>query len=182
VRTYTLGPATATLKVWTGREGRAARAGHDLEIEAGDWSATLELGESPDDTQLSLKVNSRSLHVLAGTGGMQKLGEDERATIDTAIDDKVLKGREVTFKSTGVHGVDGTHDLHVHGDLTLFGRTAPVAFTLAIEEDGSFSGEAVIKQSDFGVKPYSAVFGTLKVKDEVRVSVEGQLPGPQPDS
>jgi polyisoprenoid-binding protein YceI len=177
--TYTLGPETASLKAWTEKEGKISKVGHNLEIEAGDWSATLELGETPDDTQLSLTMNSRSLRVLAGSGGMQKLGDDERANIDTTIDDEVLKGGEITFRSTGVHGVDGAHDLHVHGDLTLLGKTAPVAFTLAIEDDDSFSGEAAIKQTDFGMKPYSALFGTLKVKDEIRVTVEGKLPGRQ---
>jgi hypothetical protein len=29
-----------------------------------------------------------------------------------------------------------------------------------------------VRQSDWGMKPYSALFGTLKVADEVEVSVE----------
>jgi polyisoprenoid-binding protein YceI len=177
--TYTLGPTTASLKVWTGKEGKAAMAGHNLEIEVSDWSATLSLGDSPEATALTLSANSRSLRTLAGSGGMQKLGDDDRSNIDTTIDDEVLKGGEITFKSTGVHGVDGTHDLHVHGDLTVLGKTTPVAFTFAVEDDDSFSGEALIKQSDFGMKPYSALFGTLKVKDELRVTVEGKLSGRQ---
>jgi polyisoprenoid-binding protein YceI len=173
--TYTLGPKTASLKVWTGKEGKAARAGHNLELEVSDWSAALTLGDSPEATTLTLEVNSRSLRVLAGNGGMQKLGDDDRSNIDTTIDDEVLKGGEIAFTSTGVHGVDGTHDLHVHGNLTLLGKTAPVAFTFAVDDDDSFSGEAVIKQTDFGMKPYAALFGTLKVKDELRVTVEGKL-------
>jgi polyisoprenoid-binding protein YceI len=177
--TYTLGPTTARLKVWTGKEGKVAKVGHNLEMEVSDWSATLSLGDLPETTALALSANSRSLHVLAGTGGMQKLGDDERANIDTTIDDEVFKGSEITFTSTGAHGVDGTDDVHVHGDLTLFGKTAPAAFTLSVADDESFKGEAVIKQTDFGVKPYSALFGTLKVKDEVRVTVEGKLPGRQ---
>jgi polyisoprenoid-binding protein YceI len=174
--TYTLGPDSASLKVWTGKEGKAAKAGHNLEIEVGDWSATVELGEAPEDTRVSLAVNSRSLRVLAGSGGMQKLGDDDKANVSTTIDDEVLKGGEVAFHSTGVHGVEGTHDLHVHGDLNLLGTTAPVTFTLTIGDDGSINGEAVITQSDFGIKPYSALFGTLKVKDELRVTVAGTLP------
>jgi polyisoprenoid-binding protein YceI len=177
--TYTLGPTTATLKVWTGKEGKVAKVGHNLEIEVSDWSATLTLGDSPEATALTLSADSRSLRVLAGTGGMQKLGDDERENITTTIDDEVLKGSEITFTSTGAHGVDGVDDLHVHGDLSLFGKTAPAAFTLSIADDDSFEGEALIKQTDFGVKPYSALFGTLKVKDEVRVTVEGKLPGRQ---
>ena len=173
--TYAIGPANASLRIHTGREGRAARAGHDLEIEVGDWTASLELGDTPEVTQLSLSANARSLRVLAGTGGMQSLDEDGKANIATTIDAEVLNGGEISFRSTDVHGGDGAHDLHVHGELTLLGRTAPIAFTLAVAQDGSFSAEAVIKQTDFGMKPYSALFGTLKVKDEVRVSAAGRL-------
>lgn len=172
---YALGPDSATLKVWTGKEGKAARAGHNLEIKVTDWSATLDLGSSPEETAISLTANSRSLRVLAGTGGMQALDDDSKANVDQTIDTEVLRGGEISFRSTGVHGVDGTDDVHVHGDLTLLGKTAPAAFTLAVEDDGSLSGEALIKQSDFGMKPYSALFGTLKVSDEVRVTVEGKL-------
>ncbi len=172
---YTLGPESASLRVHTGKEGKAARAGHNLEIEVGDWAASLELGEAPEATRLSLSANSRSLRVLAGSGGMQSLDDEGRASITTTIDEEVLRGAEISFSSTGVHAGEGAHELHVHGDLTLLGVTAPVAFTLAIADDGGFSAEAVIRQTDFGMKPYSALFGTLKVKDEVRVTAEGRL-------
>ena len=33
-----------------------------------------------------------------------------------------------------------------------------------------------MKQSDWGIKPYSGLFGTLKVSDEVEVVAEGSLP------
>jgi hypothetical protein len=38
--------------------------------------------------------------------------------------------------------------------------------------DGHVRGSAVVKQTDWGIKPYSALFGTLKVADEVEVAVE----------
>ena len=44
--------------------------------------------------------------------------------------------------------------------------------------DGEVSGSARIKQSRLGIKPYSALFGALKVADEVEVSVEATLPAP----
>jgi hypothetical protein len=34
------------------------------------------------------------------------------------------------------------------------------------------SGSAVVKQTDWGMKPYTALFGTLKVADEVEVRLE----------
>jgi hypothetical protein len=37
------------------------------------------------------------------------------------------------------------------------------------------SGGATVKQTDFGIKPYSALFGTLKVLDEVQVAFDGTI-------
>ncbi len=185
--TFTLGPATARLLVHTGREGKAARAGHDLEIEVEDWSATLHLGAAPADAQLSLTASSRSLHVLSGSGGIQTLGEDDKSSIKQTIDDEILKGGEILFRSTGAQAGPGStaakagagdHELQVDGDLTLVGNTRPLKLTLVVASDGTFSGAATLRQRDFGIKPYSALFGTLKVKDEVTVTVDGRLPGP----
>ena len=54
------------------------------------------------------------------------------------------------------------------------GKTKPVTFDLS-ESDGTLTGDAAVKQSDWGIKPYSALFGALKVNDEVKVVVEAKL-------
>ncbi len=38
------------------------------------------------------------------------------------------------------------------------------------------TGTAVVKQTEWGMKPYSALFGALKVADEVRVEIDAALP------
>ena len=166
---YTLGPDDGTLSVRTGRRGAAAKAGHDLLIHVTAWSATLDL----DAPSLSLDADSTSLRVREGTGGMQALDAGDLANIETTINDEVLLRRDISFRSTSVSG--GGEAIHVAGDLTLFGTTRPVAFDLAVA-DGRVTGAAVVKQSDFGIKPYTALFGALKVADEVRVEVDAALP------
>ena len=42
--------------------------------------------------------------------------------------------------------------------------------------DGDLSAVAVVKQTDWGMKPYSALFGALKVADEVVVWIKAALP------
>ena len=41
--------------------------------------------------------------------------------------------------------------------------------------DGAFSAVAVVKQTDWGMKPYSTLYGALKVVDEVEVSLAGSV-------
>ncbi len=68
---------------------------------------------------------------------------------------------------------DGT--LRVHTGLTLAGSTRQVSFDLHVA-DGRLQGTAVVAQTDFGIKPYSTLFGALKVADEVEVALDAGLP------
>jgi polyisoprenoid-binding protein YceI len=64
----------------------------------------------------------------------------------------------------------------VHGDLDLAGARHPVAFRLAAGADGRLTGSARLRQTDWGMKPYSTLFGTLKVSDEVEVAIDARVP------
>jgi polyisoprenoid-binding protein YceI len=171
--TYRLGPDDGTLSVRTGRKGAAAKAGHDLLIHVTAWQATLRLADDPAETSIELEADATSLRVREGTGGMQSLGDDDKANIRTTIDDEVLKGQAIAFRSTQVTGAEG--GLGVQGELTLAGTTRPLAFDLTIGDDGRLTGAAAVKQTEWGMKPYSALFGALKVADEVRVEVDAHL-------
>ena len=171
--THTLGPENGTLSVKTGRTGAAAKAGHDLLIHVGTWRATLEVGEDPAQTSIALDVDPTSLRVREGTGGMQPLGRDDKASIETTIDDEVLKGQAIEFRSTGVQAAAGSR-LSVRGELTLIGETRPIAFELVVG-DGTLSSRIVVNQTDWGITPYSTLFGALKVADEVEVELDASL-------
>ena len=170
--THRLGPHNATLSVHTRRSGAAAKAGHDLVIHVTSWEGTLEVGDDPSATRIELAADATSLRVHKGTGGMQALGDDDKANIHQSIDDEVLKRQDITFRSTGVqHGDDGSR-MSVEGDLTLVGTTRPIAFDLVMDDDGKLSATAVVTQSEWGMKPYSALFGALKVVDEVEIVLD----------
>jgi YceI-like domain len=169
--THTIGPADAKLTVKTGRTGAIAKVGHDLLLEVTSWHGTLEVG---DGITVALTADPSSMRVLEGTGGIQALGNDDRSNIEQTIGDEVLGRGAVEYRSTQITVADG--GLRVDGELELRGTRRPVTFELEIGDDGRLTGEAVIKQTDFGMKPYSTLFGTLKVADEVRVAIEGHLP------
>jgi polyisoprenoid-binding protein YceI len=168
VPNYTLGPEDGILSVRTSRTGAVAKAGHDLLIHVTEWSATLDT----DAPSLTLDADSTSLRVREGTGGMKALDEDDLANIETTIDDEVLLKRDISFRSTSVTA-DGD-SLSVSGDLTLVGTTHPLSFDLALA-DGRVRGEAQVKQTEWGIKPYTALFGALKVADQVRVEIDARL-------
>ncbi|MDX6439522.1 MAG: hypothetical protein QOF45_2105 [Gaiellaceae bacterium] len=171
--TYTLGPEDGTLAVKTTRTGAAAKAGHNLLIHVTTWQATLEVGEDPVQTTIVLDADATSLRVREGTGGMQALGDDDKASIEETIDEDVLKRQGIEFRSTAVT-VDGSR-ISVQGELTLVGKAGPIAFDLTVGDDGKLTGSALVKQTDWGITPYSALFGALKVADEVEVVLDASL-------
>ena len=167
---YRFGPDNGRLTVRTGRTGAVAKAGHDLLLEVTAWNATLTVG---DATTLEVDADATSFKVREGTGGMQALDDGDRANIEQTIDDAVLMREPITFRSTRVTELaDG---LSVEGQLTVRGGTAPVAFDVTVA-DGRLTAIASLRHTDHGLKPYSALFGALKVADEVKVEVDARLP------
>jgi polyisoprenoid-binding protein YceI len=106
---------------------------------------------------------------------LQPLGEDDIASIHRTIDDEVLKRQEIEFHSTRVKPRGDGGGLTVEGELTIGGQSNPISFDLEVAEDGAFSADAVVTQTAWGLKPYSALFGALKVHDDVEVALEGRL-------
>lgn len=174
--TYTLNSDNGRLSVRTRRAGAAAKAGHDLLIEVGSWQGILELSDDRSASSVKLTADAGSLRVLEGTGGMTKLGDDDKAGIKQTIQEDVLKGARVAFESSRVSSSADPQQLDVEGELELLGVLQPLSFALALDGGGHLTGSATVKQTAWGIKPYSALFGTLKVADEVTVAVDAQLP------
>jgi polyisoprenoid-binding protein YceI len=170
--TYTLGPDNARLTVRTGKTGAASKAGHNLLIEVTAWQGEMTLGNG--SASMSLSADPASLRVLEGTGGIQALGDDDKESIRETIGKEVLKTDPIEFHSTSVVEADGT--LTIAGELLLRGQRNAMTFELALGDDGTLAGAARFKQTDWGMKPFSALFGTLKVADEVEVAVDAHLP------
>jgi polyisoprenoid-binding protein YceI len=170
-----LGPDDGTLSLRTTRTGAAAKAGHDLLIHVTRWEATIATGDDGAVSGIQLDADGGSLRVREGTGGVQALGDDDKANIQTTIDDEILKRGRVTFRSTEVvPGAGG--ELRVRGDLALAGAAQPIEVELHMPDDGTVVATSVVTQSGWGMTPYSILFGTLKVVDEIDVRLEATLP------
>lgn len=163
--THRFGPDNATLTVQTRRGGAAAKAGHDLLLLVTRWEGELEVDDGP--VSASLTADSTSLRVQRGEGGMIPLGEADKDNIHQTIDDEVLKRGDIRFRSSAIDG----H--RVEGELTIGRATRPIAFDLALD-DGAVAAEIVLTQSEFGMKPYSALFGALKVHDDVVIELQSR--------
>ena len=167
---YTLGPESGQLLVKTGRTGLGARAGHDLTLEVTRWQAEVTV-DSVDVARSSVRVeaDAGSFEVRSGTGGVKPLTDADRVEIKKTLREKILHTGQhptITFRSAQITGTPGSFS--IDGDLTITGRTQPVTVHARVTDD-HVQGTAAIEQTRWGIRPYTAFLGALKLSDEVTV-------------
>jgi hypothetical protein len=181
--TYDLGPGTGRVLVKTGRVGLAARVGHDLTLEITQWSARIHAeGAAPDGdgggqvmaATIAVEMDLSSLAVREGAGGAKPLVDRDRAEIQKNARKILGPGAKASFASSRVTPSSGGGT--IEGTLTLHGTSRPVRVQVSNPAPGQYRGSATVKQSDFGITPYSGFFGALRLRDEVTVELEVNLP------
>jgi polyisoprenoid-binding protein YceI len=160
----------------TFRDGLAAQAGHDLTIEIAVWSGELDIADDGKPTSLQVKIDLSSLVVKAGTGGLKPLTDRDKREI-AATSRKVLSGAgslEASFTATDFEpSADGGV---IAGTLTIGGNSGPLRLQVSQTGPGAFTATGTLRQTSFGIKPYSGFLGALKVRDTVDFEAQVQLP------
>jgi hypothetical protein len=152
--------STLTIRVY--KAGLFSAFAHNHEIRARIAEGQLS-EENP--AAIQFKVIAKSLEVVDPEESAK-----DRAEIQMHMQNEVLESErfpEIAFHSTSV-GKMGPDRWTVKGDLTLHGQTHPLELTVT-GGNKRYTGAVNLKQSDFGIKPFSAAGGTVKVKDIVKV-------------
>jgi len=157
----------------------AASVGHDLVIELTRWSAELTAAGEATGSSLVAKLDLNSLSVREGTGGIKPLTDRDRRDIAFNARKQLSADRypEAVFTSSSV-SPDDKGGGAVDGILTLLGVDRPLRLSIVDEGAGRYRGTARVVQSEYGIKPYSAMLGALKVRDAIEVEIEVDLSGP----
>ncbi|MEH0844850.1 YceI family protein [Micromonospora sp. CPCC 205711] len=162
----------------TGRKGVGSTVGHDLTIEVTDWAVELKVPETgPADATATARIDLGSLAVREGKGGVVPLTDKDRGEIekDARRTLDVERHPTATFQSTRVVTDGGTAT--ISGTLTLHGVTAPIDVEVRELTPDQYRATTVVTQSAYGIKPYSAFLGALKVRDDVEVEIDVRLGG-----
>jgi hypothetical protein len=169
---WDLDATSGELLIRTGVAGRAARMGHRLTIAMTRWEATVSWdGAKPISAELT--VETGSFAVLRGEGGVKGLSEPEKALVKSNALKTLLAGRypEIRFGSADITLSDAGYRLA--GALQIAGTSREHVIDVRTEDLGDswrMSAESCVRQSEFGVKPYSLFMGSLRVADDVSIS------------
>ncbi len=175
---WRLDPSDGELLVRTGVAGPGARMGHRLIIAMRRWRATVQWSDGePVAAQLAVDVDS--LEVLRGEGGLTPLSGPEKALVRSNALRQLAAGRhpEIRFERPADNIEKSRDGYRLTGTLQIRGKTRPQVIALRTDDLGDawrLSTEAVVRQSEFGVKPYSLLMGSLKVADDVTVAFAAQ--------
>lgn len=163
--------SSAECMVFVYKEGMLARMGHDLKIRVTQFR--VEVDDSTWAIQARFDASSlRTVCAVAnGTDVPGGLSAGDKQQIDQNISRDVLQADTysgIAFTSSSVQERGDTHV--VKGTLALHGKQRPL--TVRVHREGlRWVGEARIHQPDFGIEPYTALLGTLKVKPDVNVRI-----------
>lgn len=163
-----LEPPAATCTIFTFKDGFLSRIAHDLRIRV--KSFWIEA----DEQRIRAEFDVRSLEVeTAMKDGRphDALAPADKEKIRATIAGDVLhttRHPTVSFESESFDADS------VRGTLKLHGTSRPLSFRIE-KSGGERKIRVTLHQPDFGIEPYRAALGALKLKPDV--IVELTLPG-----
>jgi len=172
--TYRVNPESSRFTMQAFAEGLLSAFGHNPKLNAREFSGEVLIEGD--------KVESASLHFLVKTGSLHvadDVSEKDRLEIERSTRDDVLEAArypEIVYQGKVVSAdriYEGFYRVKIEGELSLHGikRSQPLDFQVRVSEDTiRAEGEATLNQSDFEIKKVSVAGGTLRVKDEVKLT------------
>ena len=174
---FQLGPEQSRLTVQAFAEGLFSAFGHNPVSLVRKLSGYAELNpETFSDAAVKITVPAGSLVVI------DDVKEKDRIEIERMMREEVLeiaKYSDIVFESSNIslsRITQGRYRARIIGNLTLHGVTQSnlgiYAEVLFNDERLRAEGEFSLKQSDFQIKLVSVAGGTLKVKNEVKLTFD----------
>jgi polyisoprenoid-binding protein YceI len=173
---FVIDAAASRFMVQAYATGLLSSFGHNPTISIRDFSGEIEC--QPDTYEkalLRMTVQTKAMEVLdeMKRDDRMKLEEEMYGTVleVSRFPNAAFESKVITIRKLG----DDLLSCHVVGDLVFHGVTQTLFFDARVARMGTMlriSGDFPLRQSDYGIKPFSAAGGTLKLKDEVKFSFE----------
>ncbi|PTX14666.1 polyisoprenoid-binding protein YceI [Pontibacter mucosus] len=138
---------------------------HDWEMTSAQAQGTAEMvleGATLKNVKAA-SVTMKTQSIKSGTAKMDDLAYESL---------KASKFPDITFTLTSFRALDNNRGLAT-GNLTIAGTTKPVTFNVETSTKSNLvqmAGEANIKFTDFGIKPPTALLGTVKTGNELKIN------------
>ena len=156
--------------------GLLSAFGHNPTIAIPDFEGEVLVNSSAlEQSSLRIVIQSASLVVT------DDINDKDREEIERRMHEEVLESNgyaEIVYecsKMSASKTSEGQYWVALNGELSLHGvtRTQPVSARVTLNGDTLRAvGDFSVRQSDYDIKPVSAVGGTVKLKDELKLSFD----------
>jgi polyisoprenoid-binding protein YceI len=173
---YRLDPDPSRFTVQAFASGMLSFLGHSPTFAVRDYDGEIRLdAQALADMWLQVSVRADSLKLL------NQVRPADRADIEGRMRQEVLETAaypEIQFESGSVTGSQtgqGQYQLRIGGRLALHGVTHPheVDARLLVYDDGiRLIGETGLQLSDYRIRPVTALGGSIKLKDQLRLTFD----------
>jgi polyisoprenoid-binding protein YceI len=174
---YRVVAGESRMSVQVGTAGLFKMLGHEHDIQVKGLAGRVDWDpEAPASSRFVLEIDAASLTVAD-----EELSEKDRAQVQSDMEAKALalsENPKIIFESTDVRveKAEGKSlRLKLRGALSLRGLTKPVEVPLTLEvAEGRLTakGEMELESQNWGVPQISAVGGSVKTKEELRLTFE----------
>lgn len=174
---YRILPQESVILVRVGRAGFLKRLGHDHVVASEDVRGLVAFGDDPSVARADLAVPLGKL-IVDKPEYRERLGYDTQpsaanvagtySNMLNVLESELYPWAEVNAR---IASPDAVRPM-LNVAITLHGTTFDYRFPVDLEIDDKrlvVSGRATIKHSEFGLKPFSAAAGLLRVADELEV-------------
>jgi polyisoprenoid-binding protein YceI len=181
---YTVDAAHSEVLFLVYKAGTFSAFGHNHTVEARGFTGEVYLAPNFKDSIFSLKLPVKSFELdkpetRAAQGAdftSHPTAQDIQGTTEHMLGADCLdaeKYPDVTIQSVSVSGAESKAEMTVR--ITLHGTARDLKVPVSVSRDGddlTASGDFELKQSEFGIKPFSALGGGLQVADTFKVKVK----------
>ncbi len=156
--------------------GMLSVLGHSPTIAIRDFKGDATFDPAaPEKASLHLQIRADSLEVT------DDIKSKDRKEMESTMNEKVLETAKypvITFETatTSVNQLgEGRYSVNMNGTLSLHGETGKIPVAAQVTLMGDMlraSGEFMLLQTDYGIKPVNVAGGTLKLKDELKFAFD----------
>jgi hypothetical protein len=175
---YRLDAAASRLDVVVRREGPLARFGHDhvVSVQGLEGFLLLEQAEAESRVDLRFRLEDLAIDTVAGRARYQLVTDPDEKAIDGTranLMEQVLDARQWPFVTLRLEDFSFRQE-HYSAMVTVsingsrFSGRQPFRLQ-ASDEDVQVQGSLVLRQTDLGLEPFSALGGGLRVADPMEV-------------
>jgi polyisoprenoid-binding protein YceI len=156
--------------------------GHNPSFEIRKWQGEARF--APDAPYQADAAEQASVRIAVQSGSLELSGQvsdKDRREIERTMRNDVLETSrfpEIVFEVSNpsiTKGGEGYYWANLTGKLTLHGVTQSQQISAQVTVNDNqlrATGEFTVRQSSFGIKPVSVAGGTLKIKDDVKVTFD----------